>query len=117
MVDPVVDREGNSYSRAAIEAHIELVGEVSPVTGNVLARSMLVENVALRDAIARLGEGGREPRGSLPALMTPPPDERENAPARGLVDVLLRRGEVVPAVRNRGVHARRPTKHVARGYL
>ena len=65
----MVDSEGNSYSRAAIEAHIEFVGEVSPVTGNRIRGGELVENRGLREAIDRL----------VPGVMTPPPD---SAPKR-----------------------------------
>ena len=68
FVDPVIDHEGNSYSRAAIEAWIELVG-ASPVTGTKLNSINLSPNVALAQAVATL---------TLPTtgMITPPPDKK-----------------------------------------
>lgn len=60
MVDPVMDREGNSYERSAIEAWIAARG-ISPITRSPLSLSDLVVNRSLRSAIedykASLEEG------------------------------------------------------------
>ena len=49
MQDPVVDHEGNSYERSAIEQWLT-THDTSPVTRNPLSRQHLVPNRALRDA-------------------------------------------------------------------
>lgn len=50
MADPVVDPEGNSYERVAIEAWLSR-NPTSPVTRTPLTPSMLAPNRALRDMI------------------------------------------------------------------
>ena len=50
MQDPVVDPEGNTYERRAIEAWLER-SQTSPITRTSLTASMLNSNRALRDAI------------------------------------------------------------------
>ena len=50
MTDPVIDKDGNSYERAAIEEWIRQNGN-SPITRNALSLTDLVPNRALRDAI------------------------------------------------------------------
>lgn len=49
--DPVVDPDGNSYERHAIEAWLEK-NSTSPITRKPLRREELVPNRALRDVIA-----------------------------------------------------------------
>lgn len=66
MVDPVVDPDGNSYERAAIEEWLGRTG-MSPITRNAMTVADLIVNRALKDAIDR-------ERASLPATgvdMTP----------------------------------------------
>ena len=50
MQDPVMDREGNSYERSAIEAWIAARG-ISPITRSPLSLGDLVVNRSLRSAI------------------------------------------------------------------
>ena len=50
MVDPVVDIDGNSYERSAIEQWLNLHG-TSPITRNPLCAADLFPNRALKDAI------------------------------------------------------------------
>jgi hypothetical protein len=50
MQDPVMDPEGNSYERTAIEEWLEK-SQTSPVTRTFLAASSLMPNRALKDAI------------------------------------------------------------------
>ena len=59
MRDPVIDREGNSYERIAIEEWIALKG-VSPITRNPLHTGDLAPNRALREAIADALRSGRK---------------------------------------------------------
>lgn len=54
MKDPVIDHEGNSYERVAIEKWLEK-NSTSPVTRNPLTRAQLVPNRALKDLIAKSG--------------------------------------------------------------
>lgn len=51
MREPVVDPEGNTYERSAIEAWLEK-NNTSPITRKTLRREELVPNRALRDVIA-----------------------------------------------------------------
>lgn len=51
MKDPVVDTEGNSYERAAIESWLEK-NKTSPITRKPLQLTDLAPNRALRDVIA-----------------------------------------------------------------
>jgi Mg-chelatase subunit ChlD len=50
MNDPVIDREGNSYERSAIEDWIR-INQTSPITRNPLYHEHLAPNRALKDAI------------------------------------------------------------------
>jgi hypothetical protein len=50
MKDPVVDPEGNSYERSAIEKWLQ-TNATSPITRSPLSLGDLVPNRALRDAI------------------------------------------------------------------
>jgi hypothetical protein len=50
MRDPVIDPEGNSYERLAIEHHLKKNG-TSPITRRTLRGEELVENRALKSAI------------------------------------------------------------------
>lgn len=50
MVDPVIDSDGNSYERAAIEEWLSRTG-MSPITRNAMSAADLVSNRALKDAI------------------------------------------------------------------
>lgn len=69
MRDPVIDREGNSYEREAIEEWLRARG-VSPITRNPLAVADLAPNRALRDAIAdALRDGANLPtRGQIASI-------------------------------------------------
>jgi hypothetical protein len=49
--DPVVDPEGNSYERSAIESWLEK-NNTSPITRKPLRKEDLVPNRALREVIA-----------------------------------------------------------------
>ena len=65
MQDPVVDPEGNTYERRAIEAWLER-SQTSPMTRTSLTASMLNSNRALRDAIESFRQmtgspGARQP--------------------------------------------------------
>ena len=52
MTNPVIDREGNSYEKNAIIKHLQQATKrVSPITGNRLRISDLVDNKALKEAI------------------------------------------------------------------
>jgi len=52
MTQPVIDREGNSYQKEAIIKHLQQATKrVSPITGNRLRISDLVDNKALKEAI------------------------------------------------------------------
>eukprot|EP01035_Chromulina_nebulosa_P020052 gene20052-26032_t len=50
MKDPVIDREGNSYERKAIEKWIK-IHRISPITRNPMTIADLTPNRALKDAI------------------------------------------------------------------
>lgn len=50
MIDPVMDRDGISYERKAIEAWVRIKGD-SPFTHKKLLLHDLIPNNALRDAI------------------------------------------------------------------
>ena len=54
MRDPVVDREGNTYERAAIERWLASGHRTSPVTRAPLTPADLVPNRALRHIIGAL---------------------------------------------------------------
>ena len=52
MTNPVIDREGNSYQKEAIIKHLQQATKrISPITGNRLRISDLVDNKALKEAI------------------------------------------------------------------
>lgn len=51
MIDPVIDREGNSYERAAIEEWV-IRNKTSPITRNPLTFDDLTPNRALKEAIS-----------------------------------------------------------------
>ena len=53
MVDPVIDTEGNSYERDAIERWLQ-TNSTSPVTRNPLRRQDLRENLGIRDTIRQI---------------------------------------------------------------
>ena len=55
MIDPAIDREGNTYEREAITEWIKLHG-TSPITRNFISTYDLTPNRALRDAIAAMEE-------------------------------------------------------------
>lgn len=55
MVDPVMDSEGNTYERSAVEDWIRIRGS-SPITRNPLQMSDLVPNRALKAAIETEGQ-------------------------------------------------------------
>ena len=53
MKDPVIDNEGNTYDREAIENWL-MVNNVSPITRNILEAKDLKPNRALKDSISQL---------------------------------------------------------------
>lgn len=53
MVDPVIDREGNSFERVAIYEWIALHG-TSPITRNPCSTDDLIPNRTLKDLINHL---------------------------------------------------------------
>jgi len=77
MQEPVVDKEGNSYEKAAISQWIQTHG-TSPITRSPLSVADLAPNRALRDAIAAFLL--THPQPILPQMAPPerkayPPDE------------------------------------------
>ena len=58
MVDPVIDKEGNSYERSAIEAWLR-DNSTSPLTRSPMTTSDLAPNRALKEAIEALDESLR----------------------------------------------------------
>ena len=52
MRQPVIAADGYSYERVALEAWL-LQSDTSPVTGQPLTHKRIVENVLIRNAIAR----------------------------------------------------------------
>lgn len=65
MREPVVDPEGNTYERSAIEAWLEK-NSTSPITRKTLRREDLVPNRALRDVIAEHYKSKVRPASSAP---------------------------------------------------
>lgn len=59
MIDPVVDSEGNTYERSAIELWIE-GHNTSPITRNIITRYDLRPNRSLKNAIEEVLASGRE---------------------------------------------------------
>lgn len=59
MIDPVLDSEGNTYERSAIELWIE-GHNTSPITRNVITRYDLRPNRSLKNAIEEILATGRE---------------------------------------------------------
>jgi U-box domain len=59
MIDPVVDSEGNTYERSAIELWIE-GHHTSPITRNIITRYDLRPNRSLKNAIEEILASGRE---------------------------------------------------------
>jgi hypothetical protein len=57
MVDPVIDPEGNTYEKTAIEEWLT-TSQTSPMTRNRLTLQNLVENRALKDTIDLYNSGG-----------------------------------------------------------
>ena len=73
MIDPVIDREGNSYDRTSIEEWLNSGNNVSPLTLQPLTRADLATNRALRDAIEQyVRERGGLRNIVLPASPGPP---------------------------------------------
>ena len=60
MTDPVVDAEGNTYERIAIESWIDM-NHTSPITRNKIVRADLRPNRSLKNAIAEQLESGEMP--------------------------------------------------------
>eukprot|EP00287_Rhodomonas_sp_CCMP768_P015438 CAMPEP_0196759010 /NCGR_PEP_ID=MMETSP1091-20130531/104479_1 /TAXON_ID=302021 /ORGANISM="Rhodomonas sp., Strain CCMP768" /LENGTH=112 /DNA_ID=CAMNT_0042107849 /DNA_START=32 /DNA_END=370 /DNA_ORIENTATION=+ len=56
MVDPVIDNEGNTYERAAIEQWLDR-SPTSPITRNPLSPRSLRTNRALKNIIEQFLEG------------------------------------------------------------
>ena len=59
MIDPVVDAEGNTYERSAIESWIDTKG-TSPITMNKATRDDLSPNRSLKSAIADIIASGAD---------------------------------------------------------
>lgn len=59
MTDPVVDAEGNTYERSAIESWIDQKG-TSPITRNMATRNDLRPNRSLKSAIADIIASGAD---------------------------------------------------------
>ena len=79
MTDPVIDKEGNTYDRAAIEAWLDSGNAVSPLTYTPMRKTDLTANRALRNTIEEYVEerGGIDniphtpaASSSLPALIS-----------------------------------------------
>lgn len=78
MIDPVIELEGNTWERHAIEAWVAQK-ETSPLTGNVLRKEHLTTNRALRNVIeATMGpefcdaEKTRQTSCRMPSTASPP---------------------------------------------
>jgi hypothetical protein len=69
MRDPVIDKEGNTYDRAAIEAWLDSGNTASPLTYTPMRKADLTANRALRDTIEAYVEerGGFENIPQIPA--------------------------------------------------
>ena len=83
MQDPVVDPEGNTYERRAIEAWLER-SQTSPITRTSLTASMLNSNRALRDAIESFRQmpgspGARQP--VAPQVLRPEEERWADSPS------------------------------------
>jgi hypothetical protein len=61
MVDPVIDGEGNSYERDAIERWLSAGNSTSPITRNPLRRQDLRDNVAIRESIRQITAARQRP--------------------------------------------------------
>ena len=73
FVDPVVDHEGNTYEKKAIEAWLEQ-NSTSPITRNPLTLDQLFPNRALKNLIAVSQEEG----GSIKSSNTVSDDESDS---------------------------------------
>eukprot|EP00012_Vannella_robusta_P012505 CAMPEP_0206205688 /NCGR_PEP_ID=MMETSP0166-20121206/14400_1 /ASSEMBLY_ACC=CAM_ASM_000260 /TAXON_ID=95228 /ORGANISM="Vannella robusta, Strain DIVA3 518/3/11/1/6" /LENGTH=667 /DNA_ID=CAMNT_0053625817 /DNA_START=1 /DNA_END=2001 /DNA_ORIENTATION=+ len=77
MEDPVVDKEGNTYERRAIEEWLQL-NSTSPITRSPLLIQDLAPNRALKDAIVRMiKETGVKPAERQPATSSIPALDHE----------------------------------------
>ena len=84
--DPVVDPEGNTFERSAIEGWLQR-SQTSPITRAFLQPSMLNPNRALRDAIASfLQMRGEVPPGnsSLPSMLQPEVQPQQDVPEEAI---------------------------------
>lgn len=72
MKDPVIDSEGNTYEREAIEHWLRSRG-TSPITRNPLNRGDLIPNRGLRNAIEDAQRAGAVPERIEAAVPEPPP--------------------------------------------
>lgn len=82
MVDPVVDAEGNSYERSAIESWLD-GHSVSPITRNAMAKSDLRPNRSLKDAIEEVIASGRNfTRKTQPRVHSDIPENYSPVPLR-----------------------------------
>ena len=79
MIDPVVDPEGNSYERAAIENWLSR-NETSPITRSYLSKRMLNPNRALRDAIEQFRQVSGDAGSAQEPIDAPPISVREPEP-------------------------------------
>ncbi len=70
MVDPVIDAEGNSYERDAIDRWLQ-TNSTSPVTRNPLRRQDLRENLGIRETIRQITaarqQSSQQPKASQPS--------------------------------------------------
>ena len=85
MRDPVVDTEGNSYERSAIEEWLSRNAS-SPVTRQPLSKSQLKPNRALKDAIDHMesqfkSQGLADPFANIKAMTSSlPPQSPSKSP-------------------------------------
>lgn len=75
MRDPLIDRDGNSYERSAIQRWVAEHG-TSPVTRNAMSNDDLVPNRALKDAIDAHCSGNPTPVTAAPAVQSVPDTTR-----------------------------------------
>lgn len=103
MTDPVVDPEGNTFERAAIERWLR-TNPTSPITRRPLSSSDLAPNRSLRDAIEAWKAGGATLPVAPPAVAVPVADATAAIAGGSELDVKVnafhdpRSGDVVISV-------------------
>ncbi len=84
MVDPVIDVEGNSYERDAIERWLQ-TNSTSPVTRNPLRRQDLRENLGIRETIRQI-TAARQQSSAVPTQSVSVPSSLPSISDSGGVD-------------------------------